>query len=96
MDESLTLSREDVVNMLRNYECSVVFTKRDGTERRGVFTLREDILPKREAVPVTLEEIVQKPTRKVNPDVIAAWDVEKSEWRSFRLDSLKGIIAMHS
>lgn len=93
MDSSFELSRDDIVSMLKEHHCSVVFTKVDGTERKGIFTLREDALPKKEEKPLKEGEVPATP-RKVNPNIVCAWDVEKSEWRSFRIDSLKGIIAM--
>lgn len=59
----------------------VTFTKKDGTERQLVCTLRPDLLP-------TLTEDVQTKKKKENPDIIAAYDLENKGWRSFRLDSV--------
>ena len=29
--------------------------------------------------------------RPENPDVLAVWDVDANGWRSFRIDSIKGV-----
>ena len=47
-------------------------------------TLQPHMLPVREEV-----EGEVKKERKVNESVIAAFDLQKMEWRSFRIDSVK-------
>jgi hypothetical protein len=46
-----------------------------------ICTLKPDALPAQ----VDLEESIP---RKTNDDVMAVFDVEKQDWRSFRLDSV--------
>ena len=86
-----TLSEKDVVKFkkwLKSHllygPVTVVFTKKDGTERQLICTLKPDLLP----VQTDLEEAVQKKTP--NPDVLAVWDIENKGWRSFRYDSILG------
>lgn len=62
----------------------VTFTKKDGTERAMRCTLVEGNIP-----------ADKKPTsevstagRKTNGSAMAVFDTEKSEWRSFRWDSV--------
>jgi hypothetical protein len=62
----------------------VTFTKKDGTERAMRCTLVEGRIPSE-----------QKPTsetstanRKNSGSAVAVFDTEKSEWRSFRWDSV--------
>jgi len=83
------IDRNELLELLKNHNCKITFTKVDGSERTGLFTLRED------ALPVTVEpteEITETKTkRKVNENVVIVWDLDKSAWRSFRTDSLKEV-----
>ncbi len=69
---------------LKTSVLSVVFIKKDGTERTMVCTLNANLLPAQ----TDLEEAVQKKTP--NPDILAVWDLEAQGWRSFRYDSIIG------
>ena len=80
----MNLNREDLINLLKKTEVIVTFTKADGTEREMHCTLQQHMLPVREEV-----EGEVKKERKVNESVIAAFDLQKMEWRSFRIDSVK-------
>jgi len=64
-------------------EVYVSFTKKDGTLREMRCTLNEEIVPKYEKTTET--------ERKKNDEVMAVFDLDKSEWRSFRLDSVKEV-----
>lgn len=66
---------------LKTHFVNVSFTKKDGTHRDMVCTLKPDSLPPQ----VDLEESIG---RKTNDDVIAVFDVVKQDWRSFRIDSV--------
>ena len=61
----------------------MTFTKSDGTEREMRCTLREDLIQ-------STEKKTER-SKKENTDVMSVWDLEKSAWRSFRLDSVKSI-----
>lgn len=74
-----TISREDLAAALRAGVVTVKFKKVNGEERTMKCTLQESALPKSES----------KDAEAVyNPSVVAVWDLEKSGWRSFRMDSI--------
>lgn len=66
---------------------NVTFTKVDGTERTMPVTLRSDMLP----APKAEDPSSQKKVRELNENVVVAWCVDKSEWRSFRVNSVKSL-----
>lgn len=77
------MSREELLNVLRKNVCSIRFTKVDGTLREMKCTLDKQHLP----VHLDANEDSDY-QRKENMNVIAVYDLEKMEWRSFRVDSL--------
>ena len=81
-------NRDELTSILTKNVATITFTKKDGTSRDMICTLREDILP-----PEFLNgtEQMEKKSRKSNPDVLPVWDVEKKAWRSFRVDSVEFI-----
>jgi hypothetical protein len=79
--------RDTILNDLRSYVIEVHFTKVNGDNRVMRCTLRPDLLPEN----YINEAAEEKAFHKVNPDVIAAWDVQKGGWRSFRIDSVSYI-----
>jgi hypothetical protein len=66
---------------------TVVFTKKDGTERVMLCTTKSDLVP---AVEVK-ESIELKKERKVNEEVMPVYDLESKAWKSFRWDSIKEV-----
>ena len=75
--------REWLRGVLQMHETTIVFTKKDGTERTMVCTLAEDKIPSEKA---------PKNTGKAKSDeAIAVFDIESQDWRSFRWDSVKEI-----
>jgi hypothetical protein len=85
ISESLMKS---LLENLQEHICVVSFTKINGEFRKMRCTLREDILPK-----VEVKENA-KP-RKVNESVLSVWDVDKNDWRAFRLDSVTSVTVDH-
>lgn len=61
----------------------VTFTKKDGSERVMNCTLKEGVI-------VPHEKKTDR-EKKVNEELLSVWDLDKSEWRSFRYDSVKKI-----
>ena len=59
------------------------FIKKDGSVREMHCTLKD--VPEYERV------TEQTSPRKTNDDVMAVFDLEKEEWRSFRIDSIKSV-----
>jgi hypothetical protein len=79
--------REDLKAQLRAGVCKVTFTKVNGETRVMHCTLNESMLPQ---VEVTEEKQHQ---RRENDGVISAWDLDKQDWRSFRVDSVTSFTA---
>lgn len=89
------MNRDEYMTLLRDNICVVTFTKQDGTERVMRCTLKSEHLPK---TPVT--EVVSEPNwgnvspktyRKINLQTVSVWDLDKSAWRCFKIDSVKQI-----
>lgn len=97
----MTLSEKDfkifkrwLKSHLKYGPVTVIFTKKDGTERTMLCTTNEDLIPKVVHVTNTDNPIdfpVEKPARKVNEDLMSVYDLEAAGWRSFRWDSVKQV-----
>lgn len=79
------MTREELVTALKAQAMKVVFEKVDGTERVMNCTLQPSMLPDQ----MDVEEYISE--KRVNPDVLAVWDLDKGDWRSFRIDKIKEI-----
>lgn len=79
-----SFDREWLKNMLQHDVVEVNFTKNDGTERKMLCTLSLDRIPG--------EKMPKNSGKAKNNDVISVFDVEKQDWRSFRLDSVRSIV----
>ena len=77
-------TRDVLLNDLRESVIEVIFKKVDGTERTMWCTLRSDLLP----ATYINEQDQERNFHKENKDTIAAWDVQKGGWRSFRVDNV--------
>jgi hypothetical protein len=89
-----TLSEKDVKifkKWLKSHlaygETTVVFTKKDGTERVMKCTTNPELVPAVELV----EGVEAKPARKINEEVMPVYDLEAKAWKSFRWDSIKEV-----
>ena len=80
MDEDM---RDWTRTMLRQGVLTVIFTKKDGSERTMLCTLESDFIPD--------EDVPTGASKAKNDDVIAVYDLEEGAWRSFRWDSVKNI-----
>jgi len=89
--EKIMFDRNELKNKLYKSICKVVFVKANGEPRIMHCTLNESMIPVQEEK--TNEETK---TRKENTDLIAAWDVEKNGWRSFRIDSITSFGQLNS
>ena len=76
-------SKQEIMQALNERVVTVKFKKVNGEERTMKCTLLNSIVPQIHNDPVKVEK-----ERRENPDVVAAWDVEKGGWRSFRIDSI--------
>jgi hypothetical protein len=79
--------RNEYTAVLYNNICVVTFTKRDGSERVMRCTLKPEHFP---VLPV-VESTTLKTPRKKSDTTICVWDLDKSAWRSFTVDSVKSI-----
>jgi hypothetical protein len=70
-------------DMLHMGEMTIVFTKKDGTERSMLCTLLESDIPQ--------EKAPKSAGKSQSDESIAVFDVEKQDWRSFRFDSVRRI-----
>lgn len=85
MESSELLKKDELISLFKRETVNIEFTKNDGTTRAMKCTLMPEMLP----VQIELEELVN--TRKDNPDILAVFDLDKSEWRSFRWDRLLSV-----
>ena len=76
-------TKEKIMEFLKANVAEVTFTKSDGTERLMKCTLKEDVV-----IPYSKKT---DRTKEVNNDIVPVFDVEKNEWRSFRVDSVQSI-----
>jgi len=83
----MVVNRDDILKELRKYVMEVTFNKVDGNERIMRCTLRADLLPPSYREQLS-EQKQEEDFHQTNPEVIAAWDVQKGGWRSFRIDSV--------
>lgn len=78
-------TKNEAIEALKEGIAVVTFEKKDGTIRELRGTLRFDLLP---PPPEPVEGATPKKQRTLSEDVINAFDLEKQEWRSFRVDSI--------
>ena len=74
------MKRETLVKNLQKKVMRITFTKVNGEERVMDCTLQEHFIPQTE-----------ESNRKKNEEVLPVFDINKGEWRSFRLDSVTNI-----
>jgi hypothetical protein len=79
MDELKTITRE----ALHEDTVRITFTKKDGTERVLLGTLKSD------AIPADKQPKEGTKPAKTSDDAQAVFDTTIGEWRSFRWDSVK-------
>ena len=79
------VTRDQALLDLHVAVCKVTFTKTNGESRTMYATLYHDLLPPKKAEEPIKE---QKATKPQSSDIIKVWDMEKKDWRSFRLSSV--------
>lgn len=75
--------RKWLIDVLKEQPVNLKFEKKDGSVRKMKATLKSDMV-------VEYEKKTDK-EKVVNEEVLAVFDLDKNEWRSFRLESLKEI-----
>lgn len=78
----MKLTKEQIVETLKNNVCEITFTKVNGEVRVMPCTLREDVIPKYER-----KTPVKEATAKESA-TLSVWCTDKAAWRSFRIDSV--------
>jgi hypothetical protein len=73
------MTRDEMVTELRARECRVIFKKINGDERDMQCTLNIDFIPENKQ-PKTSKDYVD--------DVIRVFDINKQEFRSFRVENV--------
>jgi hypothetical protein len=81
--EDILMNRDEMINELRKRDCRVIFKKTNGEERDMLCTLQESALPD-----WSVDANSDKESRGYSDQVIRVVDVNKGEWRSFRVDSV--------
>ena len=81
--EELLMNRDEMINELRKRDCRVIFKKANGEERDMVCTLREEVIPS-----FTYDNNTEPKTNGYSDTAIRVIDVNKGEWRAFRVDSV--------
>lgn len=93
-DKDLKIFKRWLKSHLAHGEVTVIFNKKDGTERTMSCTTNKDIIPKKVHFTNSDNPIdfpVEKPIRKINEDIMPVYDLEAGTWKSFRWDSIKQI-----
>lgn len=80
----MLLNREEMIEELRSGIILVNFTKVNGEKRDMRCTLREDLLPTRDKEGKT-------PSHIKSDSVLAVYDTDAGDWRSFRLESVNHV-----
>ena len=69
---------------------TVIFTKKDGTERVMLCTTAPSLVPKKafgNSKDWNYPDTPPESARAKNPDIAIVWDLQTDAWRSFRWDS---------
>ena len=74
------MKRDILIKNLQKKTMRITFTKVNGEERVMDCTLQEHMIPE-----------TGENNRKKNEEVLPVFDINKGEWRSFRLDSVTNI-----
>ena len=80
------LNKVELKEHLSRCVAEITFNKVDGSVRKMHCTLMADHIPQ-----VVSEEQVAHVPRVQNDEVMAVWDLDKQDWRSFRLDSITNV-----
>ena len=92
-DANKAIMRDWVRSLLQKDEVTVTFVKADGTDREMRCTLNPEKLPPPPVATGPVDGIVKESRERKKPDEhsLRVFDLDKSEWRSFRFDRLKKV-----
>ena len=77
------MTKNEINDLARSNIISVTFTKKDGETRTMKCSLKDEYIDGQVKESISI--------RKPNDDVLAVWDLDKNAWRSFRIESVKGV-----
>ena len=76
------IDRNILLEILSKGKCNVTFVKLDNSTRKMLCTLNSDLLPGK------YTKYPEKISRSAeDPDLLPVWDVERGDWRSFRISN---------
>ena len=78
----MIFTREQILPQLQQGVCELFFKKVNGSIRHMTCTLNPEFLPMLEQTKVGMSN------EPINPDVIPVWDLDKQDWRSFRVNTV--------
>ncbi len=76
------IDRNILLEILSKGKCNVTFVKLNNTTRKMLCTLNSDLLPGKYS---SYTEKIARSSE--DPDLLPVWDVEKGDWRSFRISN---------
>jgi len=83
---AIDMTRDEIAAKLKKSKATVIFVKANGTDRVMYCTLQKEELPET----IDVEEYISE--KRANEEVLAVWDLQKKDWRSFRIDSVTSIV----
>lgn len=84
LENDIEVFRGWLKGVLTVQPATIIFTKKDGTERVMNCTLRGDMLP-------VVEIKEDKSPRKQNDSVLSVYDLDAQGWRSFTVNTVKRV-----
>lgn len=84
LENDIDVFRGWLKGVLTVQPATIIFTKKDGTERVMNCTLRGDMLP-------VVEIKEDKAPRKQNDSVLSVYDLDAQGWRSFTVNTVKRV-----
>jgi hypothetical protein len=84
LENDIDVFRGWLKGVLTVQPATIIFTKKDGTERVMNCTLRGDMLP-------VVEIKEDKAPRKQNDSVLSVYDLDAQGWRSFTINTVKRV-----
>jgi hypothetical protein len=89
---ALEEKRNELVSILKSNICNVTFTKINGEQRTMPCTLKEGVIPPAPVHETNTDNPVDFPKeKKVNPNTLSVWCLDKKEWRSFRVANVTNV-----
>lgn len=93
-DDDWSEMRDWLKGIMSSHVATVVFTKKDGTERTMRCTTKTDLVPQvvhETNTDNTIDFPTTKKERKQNTNTLVAYDLDKNDWRSFVVKSIKSV-----